>query len=99
MPSTWTSLQRLLGIHAFARMPRSAARVAAPGALAHGANVVPLAASARPPRRPGLVDRLDRWRSTRQRRRLEAHVAGGVDVHDVEARLHAVERGTPHPYY
>lgn len=43
--------------------------------------------------RQGLLERLDRWLSQSSQRRLEAYLAKSTDVHDLEARLRAFERG------
>lgn len=43
--------------------------------------------------REGLLERLDRWLSQSNQRRLEAYLAKSTDLHDLEARLRAFERG------
>jgi hypothetical protein len=52
-----------------------------------------------PPRRRGLFERLDHWLWRRRQRDVDAHLARATDVHDLEARMRALERDAPHPYY
>lgn len=48
------------------------------------------------PRR-GILDRLNHWFWTREQRAVEAYLAKSQDVHDLEARIRHLERGTPYP--
>jgi hypothetical protein len=50
-------------------------------------------------RRGSLLERLDRWLWSLQQRDIEAYLAQATDVFDLEARMHALARGAPHPYY
>lgn len=56
----------------------------------------PLPASA--PRR-GLLDRLDHWFWTQEQRAVEAYLAKSLDMHDLEARIRHLERGTSYRIY
>lgn len=68
-----------------------------------GANAAPAGAeaapSASPTRRRGLLERLDHWFWLQQQRQRDAYLAKATDVYDLEARIRALERGVPHPYY
>jgi hypothetical protein len=55
-------------------------------------------AKVRPPRR-GLLDRLDDWLWRQQQRSVDAYLAKSTDVYDLEARIRAMERSSPYPYY
>ena len=50
-------------------------------------------------RRPGLLERLDHWLWRQQQRGVEAYLAQSTDVFDLEARMRALERNVPYPYY
>ena len=50
------------------------------------------------PRR-GLLDRINHWFWTREQRAVEAYLAESQDVHELEARIRHLERGTPYQYY
>jgi len=50
-------------------------------------------------RRRGLLEHLDHWFWTRQQRDVEAYLAQATDLYDLEARMRALERKVPHPYY
>jgi hypothetical protein len=52
-----------------------------------------------PARRRGVLQRLDHWLWAMQQRDIERYLAQASDVFDLEARITALERGTPHPYY
>jgi hypothetical protein len=52
-----------------------------------------------PARRRGLFERLDHWFWRQQQRGVEAYLAKATDVYDLEARIRALERNVPHPYY
>jgi hypothetical protein len=45
-----------------------------------------------PPRRRGLLDRLDQWQRTQRQRALERYLAKATDLCDLEARLRALDR-------
>jgi hypothetical protein len=47
----------------------------------------------------GFLDRLDQWFWSGHQRHVEAYLAQAMDVHDLEARIRALERSVPHPYY
>ena len=47
----------------------------------------------------GLFERLDRWRRNLRRRDVEAYLANATDACDLEARMHALARNIPQPYY
>jgi hypothetical protein len=68
-----------------------------------GADAAPAAADAAlsgsPARRRGLLERLDHWFWVQQQREREAYLAKATDVYDLEARIRALERSVPHPYY
>ncbi len=50
------------------------------------------------PRR-GLLDRLDHWFWAREQRAVDAYLAQSLDLHDLEARMRQLERGTSHRYF
>jgi hypothetical protein len=52
-----------------------------------------------PARQRGILERLDHWLWTLQQRNIERYLAQASDVFDLEARMNALERRTPHPYY
>jgi hypothetical protein len=45
------------------------------------------------------LERLDHWFWRQQQRAVEAYLAKATDVYDLEARIRALERNVPHPYY
>jgi hypothetical protein len=59
-------------------------------------NRVPAKALAR---RRGLFERLDHWFWRQHQHDIEAYLAKATDVYDLEARIRALERNVPHPYY
>ncbi len=52
-----------------------------------------------PARRRGILERIDHWFWVQQQRDLEAYLAKARDVYDLEARIRALERKFPNPYY
>ena len=57
-------------------------------------------ASAKPPRRRrGTFERLDHWLSTRRQHEVEKHLARAAEADELEARISALERTVPFPYY
>ena len=46
-----------------------------------------------------VLERINHWFWTRRQRDIEARLAKATDVYDLEARLRALERTVPHPYY
>ncbi len=52
-----------------------------------------------PTRRRGLLERLDHWFWRQQQRGVEAYLAQSADVFDLEARMRALQRNVPYPYY
>ena len=42
-----------------------------------------------------LFDRIDAWFWRLEQRELEARLAEATDIYDLEARIRAIERGTP----
>lgn len=52
-----------------------------------------------PPRRRGLLERLDHWLWIQQQRSVESYLAKATDVYDLETRIRALERKSPYPYY
>jgi hypothetical protein len=49
-------------------------------------------------RKPGWVERLDRWFWAQQQRDIEVYLARSADVHDLEQRMRNLERGEWHRY-
>jgi len=54
---------------------------------------------AEPRLRRGFLDRLDHWFWSGHQRNVEAYLARATNVHDLEARIRALERSVPHPYF
>jgi hypothetical protein len=50
-------------------------------------------------KRPGLLARVDAWLQERQSRALEAWLGTSQNVAELEARMRALNDGTPHPFY
>jgi len=46
-----------------------------------------------------LFERIDHWLWRQQQRSVEAYLAQASDVCDLEARVRALSRPTPNPYY
>jgi hypothetical protein len=46
-----------------------------------------------------LFERLERWLWNLRRRDVEAYLANATDACDLEARMHALARNIPQPYY
>jgi len=78
---------------AVALPPRNAETASSGAARASGGR------SDTPARRRGLFERLDDWFWRQQQRAVEAYLAKATDVYDLEARIRALERNAPHPYY
>jgi hypothetical protein len=47
----------------------------------------------------GWLDQFDRWLWAVRQREVEAYLAQATDVFDLEARIRALERDFPRPYY
>jgi hypothetical protein len=100
MRSNQVPLNRLEGLGIFSLMARALALPPPESeALEHRdtrATRTPAEAS---PRRRGLFERLDHWLWTLRQRDIEAYLAKATDVYDLEARIRALERNVPYPYY
>ena len=57
--------------------------------------VAPSLATERPARKPGLLQRIDRWFWKQRQRDIERYLAKSVDLADLEARIQALQRATP----
>ena len=94
------SMHRLDGLGIFALMAKALTRLPAKSAPVERADTRADDATANAPaRRRGLGERLDHWFWTRQQREVEAYLAKATDLHDLEARIRALERNAPHPYF
>lgn len=88
------------GLGMFSLVAKAVARPAPEAETAERRDTLAQQATATAPSpRRGLIDRLDHWFWTRQQRDLEAYLAKATDVYDLEARIRALERRVPHPYY
>lgn len=66
-------------------------------AVAFEARTAPAAGAAKTsPRKPGLMERLERWFWAQQQRDIEAYLARSADIHDLEERMRNLERGRWH---
>jgi len=49
--------------------------------------------------RRGVLESIERWFWTGHQRNVEAYLGRATDIYDVEARIRALERTVPFPYY